>query len=48
MKKSYLNPEIEILELETLGMLATSLGDETTIGDSKQDPVGDDFNSDDY
>ena len=48
MKKNYLNPEMEILELETLGMLATSLGDETTIGDSSQDPVGDDFDTNKY
>lgn len=47
-KKFYLIPETEIVELETFGMLATSLGDDITIGDSNQDPVGDDFDTNKY
>lgn len=51
MKKYYLNPEIEILELETVGMLASSLGgqnDDTVLGDNTSTPVGDDFDPGNY
>lgn len=50
-KKIYLTPETEILEIETLGMLATSLGgqnDDNVIGSGDSTPVGDDFDPSKY
>ena len=50
-KKLYVMPETEIVLVETQGMLAASIGgadDDNTIGSGDKNPVGDDFNPDNY
>ena len=47
MKKTYINPTVEVVRIQTVGFIATSLDKYDTTVDNNNDVLGRDFDFDD-